>query len=94
MMPNEPTEAMLKRQAECDCHPDFHVCTAIAEMERLEKWDRQREKDQENERLEELRKATLIQAKFLKTMAVRGMVEFCDNVIELLSEKEDDDDGR
>lgn len=82
-------EEIRQRQAECDCNPNFHVCTAIAECKRLEEWDRAKEERDEVERLEELRVKTLTQAEFIKTMAVRGMVEFIDNVIELLTRKED-----
>jgi hypothetical protein len=84
---SERSEEIKRRQAECDCNPNFHVCTAIAEMEALEDYDRAKDEREKAERLETLRAETLTQAKFIKTMAVRGMVEFCDNVIELL-EKE------
>jgi len=72
-----------------DDHP---YVNAIRESQAIARADRNRAKREKEERLEELRKTTLVQAEFIKTMDVRGMVEFCDNVIELLSRKEEDDD--
>jgi len=84
-------EEIAQRQAECDCNGSFHVCTAIAECERLEKWDRQREKDKKEERLEQLRIKTLAQAEVVK-QGWPGLDDFCNQVIELLTREEDGDD--
>ena len=86
-------EEIRQRQATCDCPPDFHVCTAIAECKRLEEFDREKEAREKEAELEELRVDTLGQAKLIKSVSSKGMAaEFCDNVIRLLT-KEDEDAG-
>jgi hypothetical protein len=84
---SDRNEEIKQRQAECDCNPGFHVCTAIAEMNRLEEWDRDKAERTEVERLENLRIFTLAQAKVIK-MGWPALEEFCNQVIELLEEKE------
>jgi hypothetical protein len=82
-------EEIRRRQAECDCNPNFHVCTAIAEMESLAEHDRQCEKNRAEERLEQLRIKTLAQAEVVK-QGWPGLDDFCNQVIELLSREEED----
>jgi hypothetical protein len=84
-------EDIKRRQAECDCPPDFHVCTAIAEMKRLEEWDRDVREAGVATLREEIRVTTLAQAKVIK-MGWPALEDFCNQVIELLS-KEDEDGG-
>lgn len=88
---NSREEEIRLRQENCDCSGDFHVCTAIAECERLEKWDRQREKDRKAEHLEALRIKTLAQAEVIK-QGWPGLDDFCNQVIELLTKDEEDDE--
>jgi hypothetical protein len=81
-------EEIAARQATCDCGPNFHVCTAIAETERLEEFDARRAKEIEEGRLETLRQTTLHQAIMLRDMGNPGIKNFADSVIELLKDKE------
>lgn len=89
-MSDKPITAEVARRREsCDCPPDFHLCSAIAESERLTEIDAARNERVRAERVDSLRIETIAQAKVLKNI-FPAVSDFCDNVVELL---EGTDDG-